>query len=251
MTAYAAPLFTALMLGFLHALEVDHMIAVTTFVAGRHSASHAARFGFRWGLGHSAAVMLLGAVLVLTGLRWPQRYDAIGEAAVGAMLVLLGAWALYSSRKLHFHPPAVHGDHAHLHVHPGGTGHDHGHDTDHPAEERHHHHDEADHSRGHHHHGHATGHGITIVGLMHGLAGTGAVVALLPVTLISRVDLGLAYLAVFGVGVTSGMTVYATVAAYAMRQAAARSVELGQRIMQVVGIAGMAVGTWWVSRALG
>ena len=86
---------------------------------------------------------------------------------------------------------------------------------------------------------------------MHGLAGTGAVVALLPVTLIHRVDLGLLYLAAFGVGVTAGMTIYAVVAAYAMRQAAARSVPLGRRIMQGVGVSGMVVGVWWVWRAVG
>lgn len=241
------PIVTALMLGFLHALEVDHMIAVTTFVAGKPSAAHAARFGFRWGLGHSAAVIVLGAVLLVTGLRWPARYDAIGEGIVGVMLFLLGLWAFVSSRKLHLHPPAEHGDHAHLHVHPAAPSHDHPHDAEHPAAARHHHDDESHHAHGHHH----RGHGITAVGLMHGLAGTGAVVALLPVTLIHRVDLGLLYLAAFGVGVTAGMTIYAVVAAYAMRQAAARSVPLGRRIMQGVGVSGMVVGVWWVWRAVG
>lgn len=86
---------------------------------------------------------------------------------------------------------------------------------------------------------------------MHGLAGTSAVVALIPVTLIERLDVGLAYLAAFGVGVTAGMVVYATVAAFAMRQAAARSLMWGQRMSAVVGLAGIAVGAWWVVRALG
>src|SRR4029079_13218267 len=48
-------------------------------------------------------------------------------------------------------------------------------------------------------------HGITSVGLVHGLAGTSAVVALVPVTLLHNTGLGLAYLALFGVGVTGGM----------------------------------------------
>lgn len=86
---------------------------------------------------------------------------------------------------------------------------------------------------------------------MHGLAGTSAVVALVPVTLIHRLDVGLAYLAAFGVGVTAGMVLYATVAAYAMRQAAARSVIWGRRMAAAVGVAGILVGGWWVIRALG
>jgi high-affinity nickel permease len=75
------PLMTALMLGFLHALEVDHMIAVTTFVTGRPALGDAARFGFRWGVGHSAAVMIFGGVLLVTGIKWPDHYDALGRAS--------------------------------------------------------------------------------------------------------------------------------------------------------------------------
>ena len=233
-----AEILTALMLGFLHALEVDHMIAVSAFVAGRPSPRTAAGFGLRWGFGHSMAVLLLGGALLLSGVRWPGRYDAWGEAVVGVMLIALGAWALRSSRKLHLHPPAEHGDHAHLHVHGDGShAHVHAHAPPVPAEA----------SRSAHDHRH----GITLVGLMHGLAGSSGVVALVPVTLIQRLDVGLAYLAAFGVGVTAGMMVYAVVAALAMRQAAARSLAWGRRIAGVVGVAGIGVGFWWVWRAVG
>lgn len=252
-------ILTALMLGFLHALEVDHMVAVTTFVTGRPSLARAARFGFRWGVGHSLAVILAGGALLVTGLSWPARFDAIGEGLVGVMLVGLGAWAVRSSRRLHLHPPEEHGDHAHLHLHPGaGTAHHH-HGP--PAAAPH------QHRHDHHHHDHAGRHehpetaartrpgagrplGITLVGLAHGLAGTSAVVALIPVTLIGRRDVGLAYLAAFGVGVTAGMVLYATVAAYAMRQAASRSVRWGQRMALGVGVAGILVGGWWVLRSI-
>lgn len=87
-------ILTALMLGFLHALEVDHMLAVTTFVAGRPSLATAARFGFRWGVGHSLAVLAFGGVLLATGIQWPERFDAFGEGVVGVMLIGLGLWAL-------------------------------------------------------------------------------------------------------------------------------------------------------------
>jgi ABC-type nickel/cobalt efflux system permease component RcnA len=229
-TAEIIEVFTALMLGFLHALEVDHMLAVTTFVAGRPSPGAAARFGFRWGVGHSLAVLAFGSLLLLTGVRWPERYNAVGEGLVGVMLVGLGLWALRSSRKLHLHPPAEHGDHAHLHLHAGPPAHGHPHAP----------------GPGHHH----AGHGITLVGLMHGLAGSSGVVALVPVTLIARADVGIAYLVAFGVGVTAGMVVYAMVAAFAMRQAAARSLLWGRRVTVGVGAAGVVVGAAWVVRAV-
>jgi ABC-type nickel/cobalt efflux system permease component RcnA len=238
MLATFMPLLTALMLGFLHALEVDHMIAVTTFVTGRPALGAAARFGFRWGIGHSAAVMVFGGVLLVTGIQWPERYDTLGEGLVGAMLVGLGFWALRSGRVLHLHPPEQHGDHAHLHVHRRAhEDHDHPHQQVHRDE--HVHHDGHDHR---HHHGH----GVTLVGLLHGLAGSSAVVALLPVTLIGRLDVGFAYLLVFGAGVTAGMVCYALIAAFAIRRTAERSVVLGRRLTQAVGGAGIVVGMWWV-----
>jgi ABC-type nickel/cobalt efflux system permease component RcnA len=229
-------ILTALSLGFLHALEVDHMLAVTTFVAGRPALRTAAVFGLRWGLGHSVAVMALGGGLLATGLRWPAGYDAIGEGLVGLMLVGLGCWALRASRNLHLHPPAEHGDHAHLHVHADGATHAHPHAPSAGAE---------------HHHHHAAGHGITLVGLMHGLAGSGGVVAILPVTFLGSVGLGLAYLAAFGVGVTVGMILYAAVAALAMQRAASHSVAWGRRLMGMVGVAGVVVGGWWILRVAG
>lgn len=228
-------LTTACVLGFLHALEIDHMLAVTAFVSRRPTFATAARFGFRWGVGHSLAVLAAGALLLATGLRWSARYDRVGEAAVGLMLVGIGFWSLRSSRNLHVHPPAEHGDHLHVHTHQG------------PPSEHHHHHDRPAPSR---HHDHAHGHGITLVGLMHGLAGTSAVVALVPVTMVDRISVGVGYLLAFGAGVTAAMTMFAALSAMAMKQAAERSMALGRRISGIVGYAGILTGVVWIWRAL-
>ncbi|MGH7592194.1 MAG: hypothetical protein ACREL2_12230 [Gemmatimonadales bacterium] len=224
---------TALVLGFLHALEVDHMLAVTAFVSRRPALATAAGFGARWGIGHSISVCLAGGVLLVAGVRWPERYDSVGEIIVGILLVGLGAWALRSASRLHLHDTAEHGDHAHLHHHGhAGAGHSHEHHPGHTAA----------HTHGHHH-------GITWVGMLHGLAGTAGVVALVPVTLIASRLLGFGYLVAFGVGVTTGMTVFAFAAAAAMRAAASRSLAWGRAIASIVGLAGIGVGVWWVWRA--
>jgi nickel/cobalt transporter (NicO) family protein len=233
MSTEAMALGTAAMLGFLHALEVDHMVAVATFVSRRPTPAAALRFGFSWGLGHSLAVLAAGGLLLATGLRWPPRFDALGEALVGCMLVGLGLWALASARKLHLHSSEEHGGHAHLHVHGGGAAHAHPHGPDATADRP-------------HEHG-----GMTLVGLLHGLSGTTGVVALVPVTLIQRVGLGLGYLTCFGVGVTLAMMVFALVAAGAMRRATARSLVWGRRVVRLVGIAGVGVGGWWLLAAAG
>jgi ABC-type nickel/cobalt efflux system permease component RcnA len=231
MSSDAIALGTAAMLGFLHALEVDHMVAVTTFVSRRPSLASAGRFGLRWGLGHSVAVLLAGGVVLATGVRWPERYDALGEALVGLMLVGLGLWALVAARKLHLHPVQEHGDHAHLHLHGSGGAHGHAHP----------HAEDAAHDHG----------GITLVGLLHGLAGTTGVVALVPMTMMDRVGLGLGYLSAFGAGVTVAMTLFALTAALVMRRATAASLVWGRRIVGVVGVAGIVVGLWWVVAAAG
>jgi len=232
------PLGTAFVLGFLHALEVDHMVAVTAFVATRPAMAAAARFGLRWGVGHSAAVFLAGAVLLATGVRWAERYDAWGEAFVGVMLIAVGLWAIRTTRRLHFHGPAEHGDHAHLHAHPpAGPAHQHDHPHDHPQ------------PGGSHSHDHRRG--ITMVGLVHGLAGTSSVVALVPVTLVNRTVVGVGYLLAFGVGTILAMTIFALAAAAAMRTAAAQSLVLGRYLSTGVGVAGVLVGVWWIVRAVG
>jgi len=59
---------TASALGLLHALELDHMVAVSAFVAQRPTPRAAANFGARWGIGHSGAVLLAGGLLLASGL---------------------------------------------------------------------------------------------------------------------------------------------------------------------------------------
>ena len=88
---------TASALGLLHALELDHMVAVSAFVAQRPTPRAAANFGARWGIGHSAAVLLAGGVLLASGLRVPSRFDDFGEMAVGVMLIAVGIWAFRSA----------------------------------------------------------------------------------------------------------------------------------------------------------
>ena len=226
-------IFTALVLGFLHAIELDHMVAVTAFVSRRPALLTAAGFGARWGLGHSLAVLVLGGIALAADVRIPAGTEAAFEALVGAALIVVGLWSLRATRNLHLHAPAEHGDHAHLHLHPKavpGHGHPHGPRAKHPA----------------HHHPR----GIGAVGLIHGLAGTSAAVALVPVTMATGFLPGLLYLGTFGLGVTLGMSLFALVATLAMRHAAARSIAIGRRIGMGAGWASVLVGGLWLIGAV-
>lgn len=231
------PLATATLLGCVHALEVDHMVAVSSFLAERPGLRSALGFGTRWGVGHGLAVFIVGGVLLATGLRWPERYDAWGEFLVGAMLIGIGVWAVARARKLHVHRPEEHGDHLHVHSHRAGERpHQHLHSHSHLKRV----------TRRHRH-----GPGLALVGAAHGLAGTSSAIALVPVTLIDRWWTGLAYLAAFGAGVTAGMVAFALLASAAFRHHRTGTVAYGRRAGVAVGLVAAGVGVWWVARALG
>jgi hypothetical protein len=227
MTGLWAMYVTAFALGTAHALEVDHMVAVTAFVGGRPRLGAAMGFGLRWGLGHALVVLLAGGALALSGVRLPRATQDVAELGVGLMLVALGVWAARAARRLHVHLPQDHAGHAHLHAHaPGSAPHLHPHRV--PAEVTHRHR-----------------HLSTVVGALHGLAGTVPVVALIPVTLMPGTVTAIAYLAVFGAGTVVGMTGYAALAAVAVTRVAA-SARLARATAFATAGASFLVGLWWI-----
>src|ERR1051326_2182161 len=90
------PLITALVAGFAHALEPDHMAAVTTFVSRRPTPLQAVGFGIRWGAGHSAAILVIGCVLIALDVQLPEVLARGLEFGVGMMLLGLGLWLLWN-----------------------------------------------------------------------------------------------------------------------------------------------------------
>lgn len=88
------PLAAAVIAGFTHALEADHMAAVTAFVSRRPHPMRALGFGVRWGVGHSLALLLVGSGVILLDLELSAGVVRVLEMGVGAMLAGLGLWAL-------------------------------------------------------------------------------------------------------------------------------------------------------------
>ncbi len=226
------PVATAFVFGLAHAVDADHAMAVSTFVSGRPTWPLAVRFGIRWGIGHSIAVLAVGTLLLASGLKIPPRFDWWAERGVGLMLIGIGAAALLRRRNLHVHHSGSHGDHAHLHLHPGAApSHLHPHSSPAPR-------------------AHAHGaRGITAVGLLHGLAGTSGALALIPVTLSGDWRAGLWYLISFCAGVTIGMAGFALILATVIMKANGRSVVWGRRIATGVALGSVVTGLVWLVRA--
>ncbi|HET7230585.1 MAG TPA: sulfite exporter TauE/SafE family protein [Longimicrobium sp.] len=207
------PLVTALVAGFAHALEPDHMAAVTTFVSRRPRPVEAVGFGLRWGVGHSAAILVVGMVLIALDLRVSETFTRGLEFGVGGMLLALGAWLLWSVLHERAHRMA---------------GRD-------PR---------------HHDHGHEHAHGTLWVGMAHGLAGTAPLVALVATVTQTPWAAG-AYLLFFGVGTTLAMGLYAMVAGLVFDQAGTRVPRLGRTLRTLTALGSAVLGIMWMAGALG
>ncbi len=220
------PLVPAALLGFVvglrHATEADHVAAVSAIVARERTLRGAAMIGAAWGLGHTITLLLLGGTIVVFGLAVPRSVALSLELGVGAMLIGLGIWNVASRtrRPAHAHAPSP-GALVFAHAIGTGTG---------PAP-----HDERPAGRAHAigarpapHDERPAASGSArralrplIVGSMHGLAGSAAA-ALVVVATVRSVPWGLAYLLVFGLGTTLGMTALTTVLALPLGSAMRR-----------------------------
>jgi hypothetical protein len=185
------------LLGMQHALEADHIAAVSSIAARRTHIGDIIRHGLTWGLGHTLTLFAVAGAAILVGHALSDHFAQPIEIAVGAMLIGLGAnllWRLWRDR-VHFHSHG-HGDgkvHFHAHSHAGAK---------------------VPHSRASHAHSHP--HGFRwrtlLVGLMHGMAGSGALLVLAASQASSAVA-GLGYVALFGIGSMIGMAALSAVIA--------------------------------------
>lgn len=184
----AAPtgiLLLGLLTGLRHSIEADHVAAVSTMVAsGGRKLRSAPLLGTLWGLGHTATLFAAGLLVLLLAVNIPEKVSGRLEFGVGIMLVFLAVTTLtgFSAGRF-FRGLGKHG-HSHPHAHPEHGlvhTHEHGHE-------------------GEHHHGHKS----IIVGMIHGMAGSGALM-LVVLSTIQSVPLGLAYIAIFGAGSIASM----------------------------------------------
>jgi hypothetical protein len=168
------------LLGVRHALEPDHLAAVTTLVSRERNSLRAALLGAWWGVGHTLALIVVGAALVVVRTELPASITMLFELGVALMLVALGIRSINQAR--------LQGPGGPLHVHRhGGLVHTHAG------------------TAGHVHLGSWTfARRPLLVGALHGLAGSGALTALVLATLPTNSE-RLAYVLLFGIGSTISM----------------------------------------------
>ena len=206
----------------------DHLAAVVPLAVDR--VRSAARIGASWGVGHAVGVLALGLLGQLLQ-RWVDVHWLSGwsESLVGLLLVGLGAWALWRSRVLVVH---AHG-HEHDAVDSAGDGHAHAHvhvGDQTIGDARH-----ADHGQHQRHVHSAFG-----IGALHGAAGTGHLLGVLP-SLALPTSAAIAYLVSYGIAAVVSMTVFAVGIGWLVDRTGAV-----HRLLQVAGAAAIGVGVVWL-----
>lgn len=185
-TSLIAALGLGFLLGVRHALDADHVAAMSTFVSQDRSVLRSCLRGTFWGIGHTAALLAAGVAVVAFKLQISPALERGIERVVALVLVLLGGHVLLRTLgavSLHRHEHSHGGaPHSHVHVHVG----------------------DADEHR--HLHPWRGAPQPLLMGLLHGLAGSGALILLVLTTMPSPTAAVL-YILVFGIGSTAGMLV--------------------------------------------
>jgi len=222
-----APLLVALAIAFLlglrHASDPDHLVAVTSLVAVEDGDTRAAaRLGAWWGLGHAAMLVVIGIPLIAFKSELPLWLESGAEKAIGLVIVVLALRVIWKWFRGDFR--------AGRHAHPEPEG---AHSHLRPAQPR--------------EHGHRpvrTPRQAFSIGVLHGIAGTGAVVLLLLAALPTKLEAALA-LGVFAPMSIASMALCTTAFAWVLTR---RIVEPVYRsaLIPAIGLFGVTFGVWYM-----
>ena len=184
-------IIAGLMIGLLHAFEPDHLSSVSTQLLKNNNITNNSKKsdlksltiisslrGMFWGMGHTSSIILIGLLIAGLSLNIPENFFISAEVLVGFMLIVLGIFTFTNKsifKQKHVHP----------HTHSNGISHTHTHT---------------------HNVNHTHGHKSYLIGCVHGIAGSGALVALVASTM-NGFDMMIYFLILFGVGSIIGMTV--------------------------------------------
>lgn len=201
---------TACLLGFAngmrHALEPDHLAAVSTLVAGKRSAMASVRYAAAWGAGHAAMLVVAGGALALLRTRLPELANDGLELVVAVVLIGLGVRGLAQAAHAH----------AHAHTHAPGSE------------------------------------SLTrlpfFVGLVHGLAGSGALAAIV-ISQLASPAFALGFITIYAVGAAVGMATLAGALGWPLARLA-RAPRLVPVLVGLSAAASLIVGVAWAAPIL-
>ena len=204
-------------LGMSHAMEADHLAAVSSLWRAHSGCRTIMQSTFYWSAGHALTLLLFCNILLLSDSHLSFRNEALLELAAAALVIALGVRLIYRShrKKIHFHRHE-HDGQRHLHAVGKMTP------------------DQSSHAAISHHHKHPKKpFGALCVGVMHGAAGTGSLIVL-AVTATQSFLLSLAYLAIFCAGTLLGMMLLTVVVSLPFTRTGIWATQFNQLVSVVI-----------------
>lgn len=223
MDATITVLGAGFILGIKHALDADHLAAMSTMVSRKKGLLASPIIGSLWGLGHTTSLFAAGLIVVLLDVSIPDRLALTMEFGVALMLIALGLnllRKLFFGGRLHAHEHA-HGERGHMHPHV--------HNPQEVSVSVTTHHETLFDKR------------PFLIGLVHGMAGSAALMLLVLSTIDDR-SIAMLYIAIFGIGSVGGMLIMSTVMSLPFLLLAGRFRKLGSVLEGLAATASIAFG---------
>lgn len=214
-------------LGLLHALDADHVMAVSALSNQRPSLRQTLYFSANWALGHGGVLLIAGGLLFGLGIAIPQALQQVAEMTVGVVLIALGLYLFWQFRQRAITASTHrHGDITHSHLH----------DQAHTA-------DQAKAAS-------KKAHLPVMVGMLHGLAGSAPALALIPLAGQGDMTTVISYLLCFSLGVMLSMMIFGLGLGSLQQALIKRSQRLFQWSRGLVALTSTLLGTIWFYQAL-
>jgi hypothetical protein len=158
-------LVLGMIVGIFHACDADHVVAMATLVNQKCKKKQVLKYAVKWGGGHGGILLFLGCLLAFVGIELPVWFVHYSEMMVGILLIYLGIrlWLLLKDNR------QVHNDNLTKEIAIKTVKHD---------------------------------HAPLFIGMLHGVAGSAPVLALLPNMLESQF---LLHIILFSLGCLLGM----------------------------------------------
>ena len=220
-------IFLGFSLGLMHALDADHVMAVSTLSNQKPSLRRTVLFSANWAIGHGGVLVLSGLLLFGLGIALPESLIHLAEMSVGALLIFLGLFSFWQFKKQKLSLSSHrHGDIEHQHWHE----HSHTEKTDAaPTKD---------------------GHVPVMVGVLHGLAGSAPALALIPAIGQSELSVVIGYLMMFSLGVMLSMMAFGLGFGGLQRLLKARYDLLFYWSRRVIALSSTVLGCFWLYQAI-
>ena len=207
--------------GIVHALDADHVMAVTAIASKKLGMKAIVQLCLKWSLGHGGVLFIVGGSIFIFDLNIPHELSQYAEKGVAILLIAIGVWILRDLYKASAH--------VHFHKHEGLTNHAHWHvkETNNNVEHRHE-------------------HKAVMVGVLHGFAGLAPLLAIIPMAN-QPAWLGLVYLLIFSLGVFLSMLVFGGLLGEFLERLQSYGVISMNLLRGMIGLASIGLGVAWLA----